>query len=53
MGYMDFDKTRYFDARELSSIYQPLVPLEQDSLPSDSSRRADSSTLKLGDVENA
>ena len=53
MGFMDFGNVRYFDIREISSIYQEIKPFEMFSLPSDSTKRIDSVTLKTGDVDNA
>lgn len=53
MGFMDFGNVRYFDIREIASIYQEIKPLKLFSLPSDSTRRIDSVTLRAGDVDNA
>jgi len=53
MGYMDFDKVRYYDAREVESLYYLPTPLKGKALPSDSTRRMDSVTLASGAVEDA
>lgn len=55
MGYMDVGGVRYFDVRNIQDIYQPIEALgeQHGSLPSDSTRRIDSTTLRSGNVEAA
>ena len=50
MGYMDFNGKRYFDAREVDKIYYPIKPLADKALPSDSTKREDSTTLAIGET---
>ena len=52
MGFIDFNKVRYWDTREMEKIWFPIVKLDADeTLESDSSKRIDSVTLKTGTVE--
>lgn len=44
MGYMNFDKQRYYDVRELDKVYRPIVA-KKHTLPSDATKRADSVIL--------
>ena len=53
MGYVDFDKVRYWDAREQEKWYFKMQDWDVDSLPSDSSRRKDVITFKIKDAETA
>jgi hypothetical protein len=53
MGYMDFNGQRYFDTRMCDVIYYPYIPLKNQCLPSDSTKRIDSITLESGDVKEA
>ena len=54
MGFVDFDKKRYWDIRETEKIWFPIVKLTQEqTLMSDSDKRIDSNTLKTGDMEAA
>lgn len=46
MGYMDIDKQRYYDLREIDKVYRPLTALGEKSLPSDATKRRDSVILK-------
>ena len=53
MGYMDFDGVRYWDIREIEKLWFPIKARETNTLPSDSTKRLDSVTLKSGDIEAA
>lgn len=53
MGYMDFNKVRYWDIREQAQIWFPVSAMGSKSLPSDSTKRLDSVTLRTGDVDQA
>ena len=47
---MDINGKRYMDIRAMNDYYLPLVDMNADiTLPSDSTKRADSVTLKTGD----
>lgn len=53
MGYMDFNKVRYFDVREINSVWRPLKAVGDAAIYSDSTKRLDSVTLKQGNWEQA
>jgi len=53
MGYMDFSKKRYWDARESDSVSKKLVPAKGFVLPSDSTNRKDSGLLRKGQSDAA
>jgi hypothetical protein len=53
MGYMDFNKVRYFDTREAQVVYYPPIPKGIKAIPSDSSKRVDSITLASGEMVDA
>ena len=53
MGFIDFDKVRYYDIREKQHIHFPIQAKGDTSLPSDSSRRKDSRILASGDIKAA
>lgn len=48
MGYMDFNKKRYWDARESDNVSKKLTPAKGFILPSDSTNRKDSGFLRKG-----
>ena len=50
---MDVGGVRYFDLRELDSLYFPILKYDLKALPSDSLRRKDAMTLRMKDVEGA
>ena len=52
MGYFDIDGKRYWDIRDLERFHYKLQPLGSiQSLPSDSTKRQDSTLLKNGDYK--
>ncbi len=53
MGYMDFNKVRYFDVREINNVWRPLKAVGDQAINSDSTKRLDSVTLKTGNWEQA
>jgi len=53
MGYIDFDKVRYWDVREMDHWYFRVEDFEPDCLPSDAQRRPDVITLALKGVDEA
>lgn len=53
MGYMDFDKKRYYDTREAQTVYYAPTPKAALALPSDSTKRVDSITLASGAMQEA
>jgi len=55
MGFLDFNKERYWDIREMvDKVWFPIERLrDEESLESDSSKRIDSMTLKTGDIPAA
>lgn len=53
MGYIDFDGVRYYDVREKAAIHFPIYAKGTASLPSDSTKRSDTTTLQTGDVAAA
>lgn len=54
MGFVDFNKVRYWDIRETEKIWFPIVKHTPDqTLMSDSDKRIDSNTLKGGDMAAA
>lgn len=53
MGYMDFDKKRYYDTREAKEIYFSPIPRGVKAIPSDSTKRTDSITLASGKMDDA
>lgn len=51
MGFADFNNVRYWDIREQEKVWFPIRILESHkTLPSNSSKRLDSVTLRTGDV---
>ena len=51
MGFLDFNKQRYWDVREQENVWFPILQLEDhETLESDSKKRDDSRTLKTGDI---
>mmetsp|Transcript_35627 Transcript_35627/g.54487 ORF Transcript_35627/g.54487 Transcript_35627/m.54487 type:complete len:205 (+) Transcript_35627:1001-1615(+) len=53
-GYMDFDGVRFFDIREVDSVYHELEDIPtSSSLPSDSMKRKDLMLLKEDETEAA
>lgn len=50
MGFIDFDKVRYYDIREKQHIHFPISAKGEASLPSDSTRRKDSRILAKADM---
>jgi len=52
MGFVDFDKVRYYDVREIDAILSKKFQMDR-CLESDSSKRIDSMTLKMGEVDLA
>lgn len=52
MGYLDFNKVRYWDIREMEKIWFPMIRYEDPSktLESNSDKRIDAITWKTGDV---
>lgn len=53
MGYMDIDKVRYYDIREVQKVFYPLKAIDGKTLASDSTKRVDSLTLQTGDFDKA
>ena len=53
MGYMDFDKKRYYDTREAQTVYYAPLPKGPLALPSDSTKRIDSISLASGAMQEA
>lgn len=55
MGYLDFDKVRYWDMRDVENLHrQPLAEdIDPNSLPSDATRRTDRIFLAERPVEEA
>lgn len=53
MGYMDFNGVRYFDTRKVDQIYFPIIAVKDKALPSDSTKRIDSTTLAAKDMPEA
>ena len=55
MGFVDFNKVRYWDIREMvDKVWFPILKLNsEETLTSDSSKRLDSVTLKTGTVDAA
>ena len=53
MGYMDFNKVRYFDVREINSCWRPLEAVGDKAIKSDATKRLDSVTLRNGNFEQA
>jgi len=53
MGYIDFDGVRYYDVREKQAIHFPIFAKGADALPSDSTKRKDTTLLRTGDAEAA
>ena len=54
MGFLDFNKQRYWDVREQENVWFPILQLEEhQTLESDSKKREDSLTLKTGNIEAA
>ena len=55
MGFMDFDKVRYWDSRDcVDTVWFPIEYVEEEhTLPSDSVKRTDSITLKTRTVLEA
>ena len=54
MGFIDFNKVRYWDIREQEKVWFPIVKLEsEETLASDASKRLDSLTLRNGTSEEA
>ena len=54
MGFVDFNKQRYWDIREMEKVWFPIIKLpENKTLASDSKKRLDSITLLTGDVDAA
>mmetsp|Transcript_17927 Transcript_17927/g.30494 ORF Transcript_17927/g.30494 Transcript_17927/m.30494 type:complete len:280 (-) Transcript_17927:73-912(-) len=53
-GYIDFDGIRYFDIREVETVYHEYRDVKKDqSLPSDSTKRQDSLLLRQNLVDEA
>ena len=51
MGFVDFNKVRYWDIRETDKIWFPIVKYTpEQTLVSDSDKRIDSNTLRGGDM---
>lgn len=54
MGFIDFNKVRYWDIREQEKVWFPIIKLEsEETLASDASKRLDSLTLRNGTSEEA
>jgi len=53
MGYIDFDRQRYWDIREMHNFAVIDTDLKTEALPSDCRNRIDSLKLLEGDVEEA
>ena len=53
MGYMDFDKKRYYDTREVRQVYYAPIPKGELAIASDSTKRVDSITLASGAMDDA
>lgn len=53
VGYLDFDKVRYWDVREKESVFMPIAGEEKNALPSQASNRSDGRFFISKTVEEA